>query len=289
MGEQWQTLCSSAPKSLWMATAAMKLKDACSLQGTLWQTQRIKKQRHHSADKGPSSQSYGFSSSHVPMWELDHKEGWTPKNRLFQTVVLEKTLESPWDSKKIKPVNPKGNQPFPLDRSESITAWVVMCLSKLWEMVKDREAWHAAVHGVKTSRTRLSDWTTIRSYRNGKGLFISQTAFSLLFRPGDHILRTLHWNGITDSMDVGLGKLREWVMNRKAWGAAVHQVTKSRTRLSDWTELNTEKLECLQWKTIRTAKDLETTVQKMRKRNWGEISEGKSCWTSLTREETPLQ
>ena len=61
-------------------------------------------------DKGPSSQSYSFSSSHVWMWELDHKESWMPKNWCFWTVVLEKTLESPLDSKEIKPVNPKGNQ-----------------------------------------------------------------------------------------------------------------------------------------------------------------------------------
>ena len=71
--------------------------------------QHIKKQRHYFADKGPSSQSYGFSSGHVWMWELDHKESWTPKNWLFWTVVLEKTPESPLDCKEIKPVNPKGN------------------------------------------------------------------------------------------------------------------------------------------------------------------------------------
>ena len=72
--------------------------------------QHIKMQRHYFSDKGPSSQSYGFSSSHVWMWELDHKEGWTPKNWCFWTVMLEKTLESALDYKKIKPVNPKGNQ-----------------------------------------------------------------------------------------------------------------------------------------------------------------------------------
>ena len=64
------------------------------------------------ADKGPSSQSYGFSSSYVCMWELDHKEGLTPKNWCFWTVMLEKTLESSLDWKEIKPVNPKGNQPW---------------------------------------------------------------------------------------------------------------------------------------------------------------------------------
>ena len=70
----------------------------------------ILKSRHYFADKGPCSQSYGFSSSHVWMWELDHKESWAPKNWCFWTVVLEKTLESPLDCKKIKPVNPKLNQ-----------------------------------------------------------------------------------------------------------------------------------------------------------------------------------
>ena len=74
--------------------------------------QHIKKQRHYFANKSLSSQGYGFSSGHVWMWELDHKESWALKNWYFQTVVLEKTLESPLDSKKIKPVNPKGNQPW---------------------------------------------------------------------------------------------------------------------------------------------------------------------------------
>ena len=70
----------------------------------------IKKQRHHFANKDPSSQSYGFSSSRVWMWELDYKESWVPKNWCFWIVVLEKTLQSPLDSKEVKPVNPKGNQ-----------------------------------------------------------------------------------------------------------------------------------------------------------------------------------
>ena len=72
--------------------------------------QDIIKQRHYFANKGPYSKSYGFSSSHVWVWELDHKEGWLPKNWCFQTIVLEKTLESPLNCEEIKPVNPKGNQ-----------------------------------------------------------------------------------------------------------------------------------------------------------------------------------
>ena len=72
--------------------------------------QHIKKQRHYFVNKGPSSQGHGFSSSHVWVWDLDHKEGWALKNWCFWTVVLEKTLENPLDCKEIKLVHPKGNQ-----------------------------------------------------------------------------------------------------------------------------------------------------------------------------------
>ena len=74
--------------------------------------QCIKKQRHHFANKGQYMQSYGFSSSHVWMWELDHTKGWALKNWCFWTMVLEETVESPLDIKEIKPVHPKGNQPW---------------------------------------------------------------------------------------------------------------------------------------------------------------------------------
>ena len=94
--ENGESLFSWAPKLLRMVTAAMKLKDAYSLEEKNYDKPRqcIKKQRHHFGDKGPYSQSYGFSSSHVRMWELDHKESWVLNNWCFQISVLEKTWES---------------------------------------------------------------------------------------------------------------------------------------------------------------------------------------------------
>ena len=93
-----------------MVTAATILKDPFSFEEKLWPTQTtetIKKQRLYFANKCPSSQSCGFSSSHVWMWELDYKESWVPKNWCFWTLVLEKTLESPLDCKEIQPVHSK--------------------------------------------------------------------------------------------------------------------------------------------------------------------------------------
>ena len=115
MGKQCQTLFFWAPKSLQMVTAALKLKDTHSLEGNYDQPrQHIKKQRHYSANKGLSSQSYGFFSSHLWMWELDYKESWVLKNWCFWTVVLEKTLESSLDCKEIQRVHPKGDQSWRL-------------------------------------------------------------------------------------------------------------------------------------------------------------------------------
>ena len=110
-GKQWkqcQTLFWGAQKSLQMVIAAMKLKDAYSLKGKLWPTYTdTKKQRHYFPNKGPSSQSNGFSSSHIWMWEFYYKESWAPKNWCFWSVVLEKTLESTLDWKEIQPIHLK--------------------------------------------------------------------------------------------------------------------------------------------------------------------------------------
>ena len=123
----------------------MKLKDACSLEEKLWPTcrQHIIKQRHHLANKGPSSQSYDFSSSHVWMWELDYKESWALKNWYFWIVMLEKTLESPLDGKEIQPVHPKGDQSWVFigrtdAEAETLILWPPDV--KNWLLWKDRDA-----------------------------------------------------------------------------------------------------------------------------------------------------
>ena len=111
--KQWESLFSWAPKSLlpWNQKMVAPWKKSYDQH-----RQHIKKQRHYFADKCLSSQSYGFSNSHVWMWELDYKESWALKNWCFWTVVLKKTLESPLDCKEIQPVNPKGNQSWTLER-----------------------------------------------------------------------------------------------------------------------------------------------------------------------------
>ena len=102
-----------APKLLWMVTAAKELKSLTPCNNSYDKPRwHIKKQRHQFDNKGPCSQSFDLSNSHVWMWELDYKEGWAPKKWCFWTVVLEKTLESPLDCTEIKPVNPKRNQPW---------------------------------------------------------------------------------------------------------------------------------------------------------------------------------
>ena len=141
---QWQTLFFWAPKSLQMVIAAMKLNDATPWKESFDQSrQHIKKQRHYFANKGPSSQGYGFSSSHVWMWELDYKESWVPKNWCFWTVMLEKTLESPLDCKEIQLVNPKGNQSWVFIgrtdvKAETAILWIPD--AKNWLIWKDPDA-----------------------------------------------------------------------------------------------------------------------------------------------------
>ena len=115
MGKQWkqcQTLFFGAPKSLQVMTATMKLKDTWLLgRKAMTNLESIVKSRDITL-LTRSSQSYGFSSSYVWIWELDYKQSWAVKNWCFWTVVLEKSFESPFDCKEIQPIHPKGNQPW---------------------------------------------------------------------------------------------------------------------------------------------------------------------------------
>ena len=146
-GETMETvtnLFSWAPESLQMVTAAMKLRHLLLGRKAMTNLDTFKKQTHHFANKGLDSHIYGFSSSHVRMWELDHEEGWMPNNWwCFWTVMLEKTLESPLDSKEIQPVHPKGYQSWIFTgrtdaKAENPTLWPPD--AKNWLIWKDPDA-----------------------------------------------------------------------------------------------------------------------------------------------------
>ena len=136
----------------------------------------IKKQRHYFADKDPPSQSYGFSSSHVWMWELDHKESWASKNWCFWTVVLEKTLESPLDCQEMKPVSPKGNQSWIFTRRTDAQAEVPILWppdGKSWLIRKDPDAgkdWRQEETGMtEDEMVRWHHWLNRHEFEQALG------------------------------------------------------------------------------------------------------------------------
>ena len=164
--------------------------------------QHNKKQRHYFSDKDPCSQRCGFSSSHVWMWELEHKEGWLPKNWCFWTMVPEKTLESPLEYKKTKPLNPKGNPSWIFIGRTDVEVEAAI----LWP--PDEKSWL-----TKEDPDSVKNW-----------------------RQEEKRWQRIWWlDCITNSMDMRWRNLWEMVKNREASRVAVYGVAKSWTQLSDWT------------------------------------------------------